>query len=383
MTVDQAAKELQTSECERGMARARRVVERMLTLFPWETARDEVWCGVHPLLDGSVRNASAKVWSLQVAPTRVQDVLSVLLPISRQLGVSVAVPHLNVFIDVARDLANRKAYPEKTVARYDPRWNEMPDEQRTKKRLYKQLATLFKPHGFASNKASSAFMWRFRTVFEAFGFEPYKSSDLLSLKRPLDSGRSFQRVFISEYHGVGFEVCSGLSRRVYMRAFKESKVRLENSRVVWVCLSDLREHSDSLWVGDDAQLYGSSDEVAQLVLADVQRLIVPLVELLASARGIYDWYFDPIWANLNSTSLSDWQRLMTDRSDSVSNRRCLDSASNGLLMARVLPDDAYRVLLDEWECKLRSEGSSSFGGGINLALAATYRQLRQFPGTVI
>ena len=142
------------------MARARRVVERVLSMFPWESACDEIWCGVHPLLDASLQNTTAKVWTLQVAPAHAPEVLRMLMPIARQLGVSVAVPYFNFFVDAAQALAEREVYPEKTVAKYDPRWNEALDVPAAKKRLYEGLTALFEMLGFVPHEGGDRSVFR-------------------------------------------------------------------------------------------------------------------------------------------------------------------------------------------------------------------------------
>lgn len=355
MAIDQAAQELLAVTCDGGVARARRVVERVLSHFPWASTREEVWCGVHPLLDASVQNLQAKVWTLQVAPARAPEVLRTLMPIARQLGVSVAVPYFNFFVDAARDLAEREAYPEKTVAKYDPHWNDALDVPSAKKKLYEGLAALFAP----------------------FGFEQHEGSvDLFSMMRPLDEGRSFQRLYVSQAYGMGFEVCSGLMRDIAVRVFDFPEARLSNSPVARVSLGELRERSDTLWVGDGADSCWATDELVRAALDDAQRLMVPMIPQLSTAKGIYDWYFDPAWAELNRRSLSDWNSRVLNQTKPMLN-------DDAMLMARVLPDDAYMALLDDWEKNLRVDPKPNVGATRCLKSAAAYRQMPQLPDTAI
>lgn len=359
MAIDQATKELLGGACDGGMARARRVVERVLSMFPWESASDEIWCGVHPLLDASLQNTAAKVWTLQVAPAHAPEVLRTLMPIARQLGVSVAVPYFNFFVDAAQALAEREVYPEKTVAKYDPRWNEALDVPAAKKDLYEGLTALF----------------------ETFGFVPHEgATDLFSLKRSLEGGRSYQRVFVSQGNGVEFEVCSGLLRETKAQIFEFPHVKLEHSAAASTQLRTLREWSDRAWDGDGADGCWATEELVQLALADARRLIVPLVDLWTSARGVYDWYFDPAWAVLNRWSFSDWSGLILDQSERAYSYMLNESP---FLVARLLPDAPYMALLNDWEQKLRSRGEPKPGAIRCLKYAAAYRQMPQLSEAAI
>ena len=351
MAIDQATKELLACSCIGGVARARRVVERVLSHFPWTSASEDVWCGVHPLLDASLQNITAKVWSLRVAPAHAPEVLRTLMPIARQLGVSVAVPYFNFFVDAAQAIAEREVYPERAVAKYDPRWNEALDVPAAKKKLYEGLTTLFAPLGFVPQEGST---------------------DLFSLKRPLDGGRSYQRVFVSQGNGVEFEVCSGLLRDTKAKVYEDPDFKLTSSPAARTQLSSLREQSDKFWGGDGADSCWATDELVQLALDDARRLIVPLVDLWTSARGIYDWYFDPAWVVFNPWSYSDWSGLMQDNS-----RRAFTYLMNEspFLVARLLPDASYVALLSDWEKKLCADTPLSFGATRCLKFVAFYRQM--------
>ena len=354
LPIDQVAKELVADSFTQGWGRSRRVVERVLSQFPWEASRDEVWCGVHPLLDASPQVTGTKAWTLQVAPAHAPEVLRTLMPIARQLGVSVAVPYFNFFVDAAAALAEREVYPEKTVAKYDPNWNQPLDVPRAKAQLYEGMTAMFAPLGFVPAEGTI---------------------NLLSLDRSLDGGRSIQRVFVDQGYGVGFKVFSGLLREIKQRIFENANFRLEHSDVVNVSLLELREHADKSWEGEDATSCWMSEEVVNLALDDIQRLIVPLVNQFTSAKGVFDWYFDPAWAGLNPRSLNDWSGLMKDESRLVWNGQIIGVMREALLMAKLLPDEEYGPLLDDWERKLLSKGDPKPGTIDCLKFAAAYRQL--------
>lgn len=353
--IDQAARELLAGSLVTGLARARRVVERVLSRFPWESSSEEVWCGAHPLLDTSLQNIKAKVWTLRVAPAHAPEVLRTLMPVARQLGVSLVVPYFNFFVDAAHDVAEREVYPQKTVAKYDPQWDEALDVPRAKKKLYDGLAALFAP----------------------FGFEPHEgSTDLFSMARPLDEWRSHQRIHVGQGYGVGFEVCSGLIRDAKARIFENHSFLLKHSPAAFVSLGELRTRSDHLWGGDGADSCWATDELVQLALDDAQRLLVPLIPQLSTAKGIYDWYFDPVWAALNRGSLSDWNGRVSNQTTPMLNEAAM-------LMARVLPDEPYIALLDDWEKNLRAKGEPLPGPSGCLKFSAFYRQMPQLSEVAI
>lgn len=357
--IDQATRELLAGASVTGLARARRVVERVLSHFPWESAREEVWCGAHPLLDASLQNIKAKVWTLRVAPAHAPEVLRTLMPVARHLGVSLVVPYFNFFVDAAHDVAEREVYPQKTVAKYDPQWDEARDVPAAKKKLYEGLTA----------------------IFATLGFVPHEGAiDLFSLKRSLDGGRSYQRVAVSQGNGVEFEVCSGLLRETKATVYENPDFKLESSPAARTHLSTLREQSDKFWGGDGAGSCWATEELVQFALEDARRLIVPLVDLWTSAKGIYDWYFDPAWAVFNPWSYSDWSGLMQDNSERAIRYMLNESP---FLVARLLPDALYMALLNDWEQKLCSRGEPSRGAMGALKFAAAYRQMPQLSETTI
>lgn len=138
----------------------RRLVQRLLQSFPWETQGEEVWCGRHPLTDPAYQSDGVRV--LKVSRAHLEPVLQRLLPLARELFLSVAVPDLDLFVDRAEGPAEFKAQPMDKLAELDPAWmNHRLDTKKVEAQLQGEMAKLLTPHGFLPLEEKGAYRFAF------------------------------------------------------------------------------------------------------------------------------------------------------------------------------------------------------------------------------
>ena len=351
-TMQQAADALvvDTSPTTVGTARRRRVVERLLQQFPWETCKDDVWLGCHPLDDPSVVS-TPRVLVVNVAAARAEDLLRVLMPLTRQLFVSVAVPSFGFFVEYGHSTETTNVHPRHIVVRYDSGCLSQPDLQATRAFLAKGLKDLLEPLGFTEVSSGG--------------------SPLIQFERPLVDGGGKQ---VLEFVGAWGMIASAKSERfreVRARSSGHPSWELASSDVFKLILSDGREKIDQGWIGDDPGGMGWEEEMLWAI-NDVEKVFLPLLQRMQSSKDLFDWYFDPVNARLNRSSFSDWGADIESKAIAI-------DARLALYAARYLPDEMFLAMLDKWVQVLSALSESHHGARVSLKIAEVLRTLPQTP----
>jgi hypothetical protein len=339
-----------TFETSTGTARMRRVVKRLLQHFPWETCKDDVWLGCHPLDDPSVVS-TPRVLVVNVAAARAEDLLRVLMPLTRQLFVSVAVPSFDLFVEYGHSVETTNIHPRHLVARFDSGCLSKPDLDATVAYLAKGLKEVLEPLGFTD-------------IGKVGG-------SLSTFERPLAGGGGKQV--------LGFDGANGIVAYAKSERFREVRAKtsgfpgfeLDSSGVVELFLGEARKRIDPGWIGDDPGGMGWEEEMLWAI-EDMTKILVPLMQCMQSSKDLFDWYFDAAHAKMNRSSFSDWSRDIKDKGGYT-------NATLALYAARYLPDEQFFPMLDEWMQILKPLSETHRGALAWLKLAEVLRILPQTP----
>lgn len=352
LTIQQAADAMvvATSDTTAGTARRRKVVERLLQHFPWETCKDDVWLGCHPLDDPSVVSTKL-VLVVNVAAARAEEVLRVLMPLTRQLFVSVAVPSFGFFVEYGHSVETTNVHPRHIVVRYDSGCLSKPDLQASQAFLAKGLKDLLEPLGFAEVNSSGGSQVKF--------------------ERALATGGGKQVIWFHGARGIVTQIKSERFREVMAIASDFPDFKLDSSNVFGLSLGDARTRIDLGWVGDDPDGMGWEEEMLWGPV-DAERILVPLLQRMQTSKDLFDWYFDGDFSELNRSSLCDWNRKIIAKADTSDVRLALYAA-------RYLPDEKFFLMLDEWEHILKSLSVTNKAALFSLQIASILRKLPQTP----
>jgi hypothetical protein len=351
-TMQQAADALvvDTSPTTVGTARRRRVVERLLQHFPWETCKDDVWLGCHPLDDLSMVS-TPRVLVVKVAAARAEEVLRVLMPLTRQLFVSVAVPSYGFFVEYGHSVETTNVHPRHIVVRYDSGCLSQPDLQATRAFLAKGLKDLLEPLGFIDVSDGG--------------------SSLIQFERPLINGGGKQ---VLEFVGAWGMIASAKSERfrdVRARSSGNPNFKLALSDVFTLLLSNGRKDVGQGWIGDDPGGMGWEEEMLWAI-NDVEKVFLPLLQKMQSSKDLFDWYFDPVNAKINRSSFSNWGADIESKAIAI-------DARLALYAARYLPDEKFLAMLDKWVQILSAVSETNHGARVSLKIAEVLRILPQTP----
>ena len=148
------------NEYKYGNASTGRLLTRLLQAFPFATHGHSVWGGRHPLHEALFRSEGVRL--IRVAPEQLEAVLRKLLPLARELFLSVAVPGLSLYVDRSGDPKMFQAHPLAMLEELDPNWREhrMPDD-RVDALFQQALTTALHPHGFHVLDEKGAFRFAF------------------------------------------------------------------------------------------------------------------------------------------------------------------------------------------------------------------------------
>lgn len=143
-----------------GCADTGRLLTRLLQAFPFETHGHSVWGGRHPQHEPLFRNEGVRL--IRVAPDQLEAVLRQLLPLARELFLSVAVPGLSLYVDRRGDPKDFKAHPLALLETLDPQWREHRMPRDKVDALFQQALTkVLHPHGFHVLDEKGAFRFAF------------------------------------------------------------------------------------------------------------------------------------------------------------------------------------------------------------------------------
>ncbi|MDO9569183.1 MAG: hypothetical protein Q7J58_07360 [Hydrogenophaga sp.] len=143
-----------------GCADTGRLLTRLLQTYPFETHGHSVWGGRHPQHEPLFRNEGVRL--IRVAPEQLEAVLRQLLPLARELFLSVAVPGLNLYVDRRGDPKDFKAHPLALLETLDPQWREHRMPQDKVDALFQQaLSKVLHPHGFRVLDEKGAYVFAF------------------------------------------------------------------------------------------------------------------------------------------------------------------------------------------------------------------------------
>jgi hypothetical protein len=358
LTIQQASDVLveDVSPAIAGTARRLRVIERLLQHFPWETCKDNVWLGCHPLDDPSVVS-TARVLVVKVAAARAEEVLRVLMPLTRQLFVSVAVPSFGFFVEYGLSTETTNVHPRRLVAPFDSACLGRPSLEDSDSFFKEGLKAMLEPLGFVDFGKAVVALARF--------------------ERPLSVGGGVQVLEFDKGGVVTASVRSERYRHLMAKFSENSNFALESASVVTLSLRALREQADPGWRGDGAGNMCWEEEM-RWALEDVDRMLVPVLDRLNTAKDLCEWHFDPALAPFNPDSMSDWGKAVDRLKESPN---AIGRAYLTFYAARYMPNEKLFPMLDEWDILLKSSMPPRYEGSVtrNLRWSKTFREMPQTP----
>lgn len=333
-----------------------RLAQRLLQSFPWETQGDAVWCGRHPLTDPVYQSDGIRVF--KVSRMYLEPVLQRLLPLARELFLSVAVPDLDLFVDRGDRPSDFKAQPKDKLAELDPAWmNHRLDEKKLETQLRDALAKLLAPHGFLPLEEKGAYRFAF--------------------VRPLIQGGGRQVVSYSIFDGLAAEVQSERLLAVLLSVGWPGKLR--NACVVQLKLGEERgkDHPDwdGLYSGANGKNALVSMEHIAHALEDFERLIMPSLGVLHTAGDLWRWYQRPYAPPPAFPGFSNESAVFAWLADEESR---FTISREAMYSARYLPDERYIPLLEAWEISMQPSSGLPVVA-ISLKCANAFRHLPQTP----
>ena len=331
LDIYQAVREFlrEPKEYKYGNASTGRLVKRLLQAFPFATHGHSVWGGRHPLHEALFRSEGVRL--IRVAPEQLETVLRQLLPLARELFLSVAVPGLSLYVDRSGDPKNFKAYPLALLEELDPNWREhrMPDD-RVDALFQQALSTALHPHGFHVLDEKGAFRFAFW--------------------RPLRLGGGRQ---VISYGGGGLRVEVQSDRYWGVKRAVFPTIDLSSAAVANWTLSAERQRDNTDWGTYPDQGGGvASPEHILWAVEDIQRLILPKLDALQTAEDLWHLRCRPVEQEGWFPGLADLARAVAWFG---SVNKHMDVMNDWLYVARVLPEEDYEQLLSAWELASRKE----------------------------
>lgn len=314
---------------EFGTAGTGRLLTRLLQTYPFETHGHSVWGGLHPLHEPLFR--SERVRLIRVAPEQLETVLRQLLPLARELFLSVAVPGLNLYVDRSGDPKRFQAHPLALLKELDPNWREHRMPEDTVDALFQQaLATALQPHGFSVLNERGAYNFAFW--------------------RPLRMGGGRQ---VISYGGGGLEAEVQSERYLGVKLALFPTAGWSSAAVAKLTLSAERQRDNADWGTYPDQGGGvASPEHILWAVEDILRLILPKLDALQTAEDLWKQRERPVEYEGGFPGLADLARAVA-WFGSVNMH--MDVMSDWLYAARVLPEEDYEQLLGAWELASRKE----------------------------
>lgn len=292
-----------------------RLLVRLLQMFPFETHGKTLWCDRNPLTDPVFKSPGLRL--IRVAPEYRIEVLKRLLPLARELFLTVAVPEMELFVERTRDPSDFRSTHFFDVERLDPDWSKhrLTPKQR-EKQLFRALSETLVPHGFVHTPEKS-FPNTFVRLLRLGG-----GQQMIRFGGHLDAYVQSERMQ-SVMHDCGWK--SDLT--------DATVVSIDQSQ-----LARLNQTQGCVWGGGS----DSPEEIAW-AMEDIQRLLLPVLDRLHTAQDLWDWLSQPtiLPGGHLSPGFSDLRRLK-EWSHSGQNFFHLRIP---IYAARCLPDDAFLPLV--------------------------------------
>ena len=283
---------------DRCLAWRGRLIHRLMQELPWQTHGSALW------LDGDPaqrhRDWAGPGFQLRVPEHRLDEVMRVLMPLVKQLNAHVMVPSRRFWFTFWNSVSPGA---EAQLQDWYPGWQTPPmDDEARRAMLIQGLATRLEPLGFELDEGPRA---RFRFT------------------RPLKLGGGYQMVCSG---GVDFHLTLKISS-ARMQSI-EAQLGMSPSSVA------LKGHDAAGVVVDNHMQRVSTypfdtigyEEDAAWYFEEFERLFLPALAHLQSARAVYEWYWDERWEAV-STGRGLWRAYYA---------------------ARYLPDEQYFPIVDDF-----------------------------------
>lgn len=297
---------------DRCLAWRGRLIHRLMQELPWQTHGSALW------LDGDPaqrhRDWAGPGFELRVPGHRLDEVMRVLMPLVKQLRAHVMVPSRRFWFTFWNSISPGA---EAQLQDWYPGWQTPPmDDAARRAMLIQGLAARLEPLGFELEEGPRA---RFRFT------------------RPLKLGGGYQMVCDG---GVPFHLTLKVTSARLLYMDKEMGRHL---------LSDVLRGFDAegLVISHDMSRVSTYpfdtigyEEDAAWYFEEFERLFLPALEHLQTARAVYEWYWDEKWEKV-STGRWLWMSIYA---------------------ARYLPDAAFFPIVDQFMSKYKTDNPNhAFG----------------------
>lgn len=258
------------ADIRRSLARRDRLILRLLQELPWQTHGSALWVDGDPAL--RQHQWSGPGFKLRVPENRLDEVMKVLIPLAMQLAAQVLVPSRRFWFTHWTLI---KLNAERQLQAWYPAWqtHSMEDDAR-RAMLIKGLGARLEPLGFEFEEGPG---------------------DMFRFTRPLKLGGGYQMVSSG---GTGFflirlKVTS--ARMLHMqaqlgRAPASAALRGFEAEGLVIDHDMLNAHTHPFGCLD-------YEEQATWYFEEFERLALPALEHLQTARAVYEWYWDDKWEN--------------------------------------------------------------------------------------
>jgi hypothetical protein len=297
---------------DRCLAWRGRLIHRLMQELPWETHGSDLW------LDGDPaqrhRDWAGPGFELRVPGHRLDEVMRVLMPLVKQLRAHVMVPSRQFWFTFWNSASPGA---EAQLKDWYPGWQVPPmDNEARRAILIQGLAARLEPLGFELEEGPRS---RFRFT------------------RPLKLGGGYQMVSAA---GVPFHLTLKVTsaRMLHMRVQEgraAANAPLRGDEPAGLVVDhDMQPVStypfDTIGYEEDAAWY----------FEEFERLFLPALEHLQTARAVYEWYWDEKWEKV-STGRWLWMSIYA---------------------ARYLPDAAFFPIVDEFMSKYQTDNPNHATG---------------------
>ena len=250
-----------------GLAWRGRLIHRLMQALPWQTHGEALWVDGDPALRHQQWGGPG--FELRVPASRLDEVMRVLLPLVRQLRAHVMVPSRRFWF-ISKETTS--ADSQTLLNAWDPAWQTPPMEGAARRAMViAGLKARLEPLGFAFSSESE----------EWFRFT-----------RPLKLGGGYQIVRASANFRLVLKAVSERALQIAIErgAVPEGTTLDFNSPNGMVVVQDMERVSDYPF---DTIAY---QEDADWYFEEFERLFLPALEHLQSAKALYEWYWDECWS---------------------------------------------------------------------------------------
>lgn len=291
-----------------------RLLLRLLAHLPFETHGQSHWCGRHPVTAPLYKRPGLRL--IRVTPEHRTEVLKHLLPLSRELFLTVVLHDEEFFVERCRFEKDYKAQREFMLWDLDPNWTKLRlTPKQREKQLCRALGDALAPHGFVHLPD--------KVFYNTFA-------------RPLRLGGGQQVIQFGDH----------------LRAYVESDRLLSVMRAIGLnAAPNVVSFDHSVLVqqaGPEAGAWaGGSDSPEEIawVVEDIQRLLLPVLDRLHTAQDLWEWLSQPrALPSGRFPGFSDFSELK----EWCCTRQNFFDLSVAIYAARCLPDETFHPLLQMW-----------------------------------